>query len=76
MSLPQREGRPALDLSPDSTPDTASWDEDYGDVGMNPLNEPVPVRKGKEPPNGWMTVASDITSTSDKGSGTKGSEKR
>jgi hypothetical protein len=54
MSLPQREGRPELDLSPDSTPNTASWDEDYGNTGMNPLNKPVKVRKGGPAENGWM----------------------
>lgn len=62
MGLPQREGRPSLDLSPDATPDTASWDEDYGNVGMNPLNHPVKQDRSKYPVNGWLTIASDITS--------------
>lgn len=82
MGLPQREGRPALSISPeDSIPDTASWDEDYGDVGMNPLNEPVPERKGKPDINGWLHVASDVTPSGDGGKGSDdagetGKEKR
>ena len=52
MSLIQREGRPALDLVPDSTPVTAGWDEEYNDP-MNDRNKPVPLRKGNEPANGW-----------------------
>lgn len=74
MSLPQREGRPALDLSPEATPDTASWDDDYGNLPYNPLNGPVPQRKGKPALNGWMEVAVDTNivagTTSDK-SGTE-----
>lgn len=76
MGLPQREGRPSLDISPDATPDTASWDEDYGDVGMNPLNEPVKARKGKPAVNGWMTIASDIMSEAEGFSKGPGGEKR
>lgn len=81
MSLIQREGRPALDLKP-SADDTAEFNsgaacqEDYGDVGMNPLNHPVPVRKGQEPVNGWMTVASDIVSEGEGFSKGSGGEKR
>jgi len=63
MSLIQREGRPALDLTPDATPSTAGWDEHYGNKPMNPLNEAVPERKGKEPVNGWMTERYDTTQT-------------
>jgi len=54
MGLPQRENRPSLDISPEaSIPETAGWQDDYGDVGMNPLNHPVPVRKGSAAANGW-----------------------
>ena len=59
MSLPQREGRPALDLSPDETPNTAGWNERYDDPA-NPLNEPVPIRKGPAEVNGWQVVANDV----------------
>lgn len=44
---------PASDLSPEETPNTASWDEHYGNVGMNELNHPVPERKGNPAVNGW-----------------------
>lgn len=53
MALPQREGRPALDISPDATPTTAGWAEKYPDP-MNPCNEAVPVRKGAPAVNGWQ----------------------
>jgi hypothetical protein len=53
MSLIQREGRPKLDLTPDETPDTAAWDEHYGNVGMNPMNNPSPIHTGDWPVNGW-----------------------
>ncbi len=77
MGLPQREGRPKLDISPeDSIPYTSSWTDDYDDVGMNPLNEPVPVRKGAPSVNGWQEVASDVTPTASTGGGKSGSEKR
>lgn len=77
MGLPQREGRPALSIAPeDSTPNTASWDEHYDNVGMNPLNEPVPERKGKPAVNGWQTVASDINSEGENFGPGKGGEKR
>lgn len=70
MGLPQREGRPALSIAPeDSIPDTASWDEDYKDLGMNPLNKPVPLHTGKFPVNGWLEVASDVTPTGEGGGG-------
>lgn len=75
MSLPQREGRPALNISPEETPNTASWAEHYDNVGMNPLNKPVEVHKGEFPPNGWMTVAADIYTDSDDLS-TKNPERR
>jgi hypothetical protein len=65
MSLIQREGRPALDISPSKTPDTASWDETYDNKGMNPLNNPVPDRKGKPPVNGWLVEAYDSEQTDD-----------
>ena len=52
MALPQREGRPALDISPDETPSTAGWCEEFNDP-MNPLNKPVPVRSGQADVNGW-----------------------
>jgi len=77
MGLPQREGRPALNISPEATPDTASWAEDYDNVGMNPLNKPVELRKGKEPVNGWLTVAADIFTEGDDLNGmTKDYERR
>ena len=54
MGLPQRENRPSLDISPESSiPETAGWQDDYDDKGMNELNWPVPIRKGKAPNNGW-----------------------
>lgn len=76
MSLIQREGRPALDISPEKTPDTASWDEDYNDLGMNPLNYPVKEDRSKYPPNGWLTVASDIQSEAEGFHSGSGGEKR
>lgn len=51
--LIQREGRPDLDLTPDETPNTAGWAEKYI-VGANPLNAPVPERKGPPDINGWQ----------------------
>lgn len=73
MGLPQREGRPALSIAPeDKTPDTASWDEDYGNKGMNPLNEPVPLHTGKFPVNGWMEVASDVVAEAGSSKGSPG----
>jgi len=52
--LPQREGRPSLDISPeDSIPDTAGWAEKFTDP-MNPLNKAVPERKEAPEPNGWV----------------------
>lgn len=62
MSLPQREGRPALSISPSETPDNASWCESY-DKPANSLNEPVAVRKGKPEPNGWGWEVADVTRT-------------
>ena len=77
MGLPQREGRPALNITPeDSIPDTASWCEEFDNVGMNPLNHPVELRKGAPAENGWMEVAADVNPTSGSGSGKSGSEKR
>jgi hypothetical protein len=64
MSLPQREGRPALSIAPDTTPDTAAWNESYNDP-MNSLNKPVPTRKGKPEPNGWGWEVADVTRTED-----------
>lgn len=52
MALPQREGRPGLDISPEATPDTAGWTEKFNSPG-NDLNKPVPQRKGGPEPNGW-----------------------
>lgn len=52
MSLPQREGRPKLDISPEKTPNTASWVTQYNEP-MNECNEPVAERKGAPEPNGW-----------------------
>lgn len=34
------------------------------DLPGNPLNNPVELRKGDEPENGWLTIASDIQSGS------------
>ncbi len=62
MSLPQREGRPSLDLSPDATPSNAGWDEHYDNKGANPLNHPVPERKGKPEINGWQNEAFAVES--------------
>ena len=59
MSLPQREGRPALDLAPDSTPSNAGWIEKYV-TSSNECNDPVPERKKPEPPNGWTKEAYDV----------------
>jgi hypothetical protein len=59
MSLPQREGRPALSLKPDATPDTAAWVEQHNDP-MNDLNKPVPERKGKPDANGWINESYDV----------------
>jgi hypothetical protein len=59
MALPQREGRPTLDLTPDKTPNTASWDEKYI-TSMNECNDPVPERKGKPEPNGWTKEMYDV----------------
>lgn len=52
MGMPQREGRPKLDLTPDSTPETASWAEQYNESG-NVNNQPVPLRKKPAPHDGW-----------------------
>jgi len=60
MSLIQREGRPSLDIAPEKTPNTASWDEHYDNLGANDLNNPVPERKGKPEPNGWTNEAYDV----------------
>jgi len=51
MGLPQREGRPSLDLSPDANP--SSGKQEFNSP-MNELNGPVPERKGKPAPNGWQ----------------------
>lgn len=52
MGLPQREGRPALDIAPGGFDQLGgSWDETF--TAGNPLNEPVPVRKGSAAVNGW-----------------------
>jgi hypothetical protein len=60
MALPQREGRPTLNINPEaSTPNTASWDEHYDNVGANELNHPVPERKGGPDANGWLHEAYD-----------------
>ena len=45
----------ASDLSPDATPTTAGWCEEYNDP-MNPLNKPAPIRTGKPDVNGWLRV--------------------
>ena len=64
MSLPQREGRPALSISPeDKLPNTASWDEHYDNLGASPLNNPVPLHKGDFPENGWMSEQYDTSQT-------------
>ena len=67
MALPQREGRPALDIAPDATPDAASWDERYDNLGVNPLNHPVKVRKGPAEVNGWMKELYDTNQTEEVG---------
>jgi hypothetical protein len=59
MGLPQREGRPVLDISPDATPVTAGWDEHFNDP-MNDRNKPVPIRKGNADPNGWVHELFDV----------------
>lgn len=59
MSLPQREGRPKLDLTPDKTPSTAGWAEQYTDPA-NECNEPVKERKGPPEPNGWTKELYDV----------------
>jgi len=46
------------------------------DLPGNELNNPVDLRKGAEPDNGWLTIASDVNTTSSKGSGSKGGETR
>lgn len=76
MGLPQREGRPALSIAPeDSIPDLgSSWDDVY--TAGNPLNEPVKVRKGSAPENGWQTIASDTFSEGEDFGPGKGGEKR
>ncbi len=58
MALIQRQGRPALDITPDTTPKTASWGEHF-DEPMNPLNAARPERKGKPEVNGWTKEAYD-----------------
>lgn len=62
MSLIQREGRPALDISPDATPNTAAWETQYNNP-MNELNKPVPERKGAPEANGWTKEAYDVNQT-------------
>ena len=42
----------ARDVSPDETPDTAAWMEQFNEP-MNPLNKPAPVRSGPPDVNGW-----------------------
>ncbi len=50
--LPQRDGRPALDLTPEPTPGQ-TWDEVFTDPA-NPLNAPVPLGRVRAPfHNGW-----------------------
>lgn len=65
MGLPQREGRPSLDISPDATPQTAGWDEHYDNKGANKLNHPVPERKGGPDPDGWGHEAYDVEHVKD-----------
>lgn len=78
MGLPQREGRPALSIAPEDWPADShkGCQEDYDDLGMNPLNNPVDERKGAAPVNGWMTVASDTVSEGEDFGPGKGGEKR
>lgn len=40
MALPQREGRPSLDIAPDATPKTAGWAESFNEAA-NKLNNPT-----------------------------------
>ena len=68
MALPQREGRPALSIKPDATPSTAGWCEEYNDP-MNPLNKPVPERKGPPEVNGWQNEMFDTMQESDDNNG-------
>lgn len=51
MGLPQRDGRPKLDLAPEANP-SVDWPERYNDPA-NELNKPVPLRKGGPAANGW-----------------------
>jgi hypothetical protein len=46
------------------------------DLPGNELNNPVDLRKGNEPANGWLTIASDIQSDADGFSKGDGGEKR
>lgn len=46
------------------------------DLPGNELNNPVELRKGVEPDNGWLTIASDIQSEGEGFSPGKGGEER
>lgn len=64
MPLPQRDGRPSLDLTPDATPKTASWVTQYNDP-MNDRNAPVKEREGPADPNGWTKEMYDTNQDKD-----------
>lgn len=66
MSLPQREGRPKLDILPeDSLPSTAGWAPHYDNLGANDLNNPVDKREGSPKPNGWQDEFYDVNQSKD-----------
>lgn len=46
------------------------------DLPGNKLNNPVKLRKGDEPDNGWLTIASDINSDAGSFSEGDGGEER
>lgn len=46
MSLPQRDGRPALNILPSPTPNTAGWAKHFDNLGAHDCNDPAPLRKG------------------------------
>ena len=73
------------DVACASTPHVTKYNQNWGlqdgekgkdDFPGNELNDPVKLRKGDEPANGWLTVASDTNSEGeDFGKGDGGEER-
>lgn len=57
------------DVSPEATPTVTKYNQDWGlqpsekgsdDLGCNPNNHPVPLKKGDTDPNGWQHEVFDV----------------